>query len=97
MADLQTIDNRLSKVERKAVTNKDKDALAEVVVLKKLKEALEAGKPARSVELDKDELLLIKAFSLLTIKPMIYIANMSDEEIADPQANPYFQIGRAHV
>ncbi len=75
MADLQTIDNRLSKVERKAVTNKDKDALAEVVVLKKLKEALEAGKPARSVELDKDELLLIKAFSLLTIKPMIYIAN----------------------
>ena len=91
MADLQTIDNRLSKVERKAVTNKDKDALAEVVVLKKLKEALEAGKPARSVELDKDELLLIKAFSLLTIKPMIYIANMSDEEIADPQANPYFQ------
>ena len=91
MADLQTIDNRLSKVERKAVTNKDKDALAEVVVLKKLKEALEAGKPARSVELDKDELLLIKAFSLLTIKPMIYIANMSDEESADPQANPYFQ------
>ncbi|MCR0192384.1 redox-regulated ATPase YchF [[Clostridium] innocuum] len=91
MADLQTIDNRLSKGERKAVTNKDKDALAEVVVLKKLKEALEAGKPARSVELDKDELLLIKAFSLLTIKPMIYIANMSDEEIADPQANPYFQ------
>ena len=91
MADLQTIDNRLSKVERKAVTNKDKDALAEVVVLKKLKEALEAVKPARSVELDKDELLLIKAFSLLTIKPMIYIANMSDEEIADPQANPYFQ------
>lgn len=91
MADLQTIDNRLSKVERKAVTNKDKDALAEVVVLKKLKEALEAVKPARSAELDKDELLLIKAFSLLTIKPMIYIANMSDEEIADPQANPYFQ------
>ena len=91
MADLQTIDNRLSKVERKAVTNKDKDALAEVVVLKKLKEALEAVKPARSVELDKDELLLIKAFSLLTIKPMIYIANMSDEEIDDPQANPYFQ------
>lgn len=91
MADLQTIENRLSKVERKAVTNKDKEAMAEVVVLKKLKEALEAGKPARSVELDKDELLLIKAFSLLTIKPMIYIANMSDEEIADPEVNPYFQ------
>lgn len=91
MADLQTIDNRLAKVERKAVTNKDKDALAEVAVLKKLKEALEAGKPARSVDLDKEELALIKAFSLLTIKPMIYIANMSDEDIADPEANPYYQ------
>ena len=91
MADLQTIDNRLAKVERKAVTNKDKDALAEVAVLKKLKEALEAGKPARSVDLDKEELALIKAFSLLTIKLMIYIANMSDEDIADPEANPYYQ------
>ncbi len=91
MADLQTIDNRLAKVERKAVTNKDKDALAEVAVLKKLKEALEAGKPARSVDLDKEELALIKAFSLLTIKPMIYIANMSDEDIADSEANPYYQ------
>ncbi len=91
MADLQTIDNRLAKVERKAMTNKDKDALAEVAVLKKLKEALEAGKPARSVDLEKEETALIKAFSLLTIKPMIYIANMSDEEIADPDANVYYQ------
>lgn len=91
MADLQTIENRLGKVERKAVTNKDKAAMAEVAVLKKLQTALEEGKPARSVELDKDEFALIKAFSLLTIKPMIYIANMSDVEIADPEANEYYQ------
>lgn len=91
MADLQTIENRLAKVERKAITNKDKEAMTEVAVLKKLKDALEAGKPARSVDLDKDELQIIKAFNLLTIKPMIYIANMSDEEIADPDHNPYYQ------
>lgn len=91
MADLQTIENRISKVERKAKTNKDKDALAELALLQRLKEALEAGKPARSVELNEDEEALIKAFSLLTKKPMIYVANMSEEEIADPENNPYYQ------
>ena len=44
MADLQTVENRLAKVERKAQTNKDKDAMAEVAVLKKIKDALEAEK-----------------------------------------------------
>ena len=91
LADLQTIENRLSKVERKALTTKDKDALVEVDVLKRLQAVLEAGKPARSVELTKDEALLVKNFSLLTLKPMIYIANMSEDEIGDPQSNEYFK------
>lgn len=91
MADLQTVENRLAKVERKAQTNKDKDAMAEVAVLKKIKDALEAEKPARSVELDKDELAIVKAFSLLTLKPVIYVANMSDEDIMDPESNPLYQ------
>ncbi|MEG1732683.1 MAG: redox-regulated ATPase YchF [Longicatena sp.] len=91
LADLQTIDNRLSKVERKATSNKDKEAIQEVAVLKKLKNALEAGKPARSVDLDEEENAIIKAFTLLTIKPMIYIANMSDEEIGEPDSNVYYQ------
>ena len=91
MADLQTVENRLSKVERKALTNKDKDAVAEVEVLKKLQAVLSEGKPARSLDLTKEELFIIKAFSLLTVKPMIYIANMSEEEIADPDNNPYYQ------
>ena len=91
MADLQTVETRLSKVERKALTNKDKDAVIEVAILKKIKDALEAGKPARSVDLTKDELLIVKAFSLLTLKPMIYIANMSDVEIMDPESNENYQ------
>ena len=91
MADLQSVENRLSKVERKAQTNKDQAAVAEVSVLKKIQEALLAGKSARSVELDKEELAIVKAFSLLTLKPMIYVANMNDEEIVNPEANPYYQ------
>ena len=97
LADLQTVENRLGKIERKATTNKDKEALKEVVVLKKLQEAFMEGKPARSVELNDDEQALIKAFSFLTTKPMIYIANMSEEEIADPEANPYFQKVKEHA
>lgn len=96
-ADLQTVDNRLSKVERKAATNKDKDALIEVQILKKVKDVLETGKPARSLDLEKDELFLLKSYSLLTLKPMIYIANMSDEEIADPDANAYYQKVKAYA
>ncbi|MEG0275191.1 redox-regulated ATPase YchF [Amedibacillus sp. YH-ame10] len=90
LADLQTVENRLGKIERKAMTNKDKDAIKEVAVLKKLQEALVAASPARSVELNEDELFIIKAFSLLTLKPMIYIANMSEEEISNPDENPYY-------
>mgnify|MGYP000503167598 CR=1 FL=1 len=44
MADLQTIDNRLSKVERKALTNKDKDSVKEVAVLKKIKRSIRSWK-----------------------------------------------------
>ena len=92
MADLQTVENRLSKIERKAMTNKDKDAIAEVNVLKQLQGALEAGKPARSLDLNDDEVMMIRAFNLLTLKPMIYIANMSDEEIMDPDSNQYYNL-----
>ncbi len=87
LADLQTVENRLSKVERKALTSKDKDAMAEVDVLKRLQAALLEGKAARAVELTKDEQMLVKAFSLLTLKPMIYVANMSEDTIGDPESN----------
>lgn len=91
MADLQTVENRISKVERKAKTNKDKEALAELAVLERIVEVLNAGKPARSVELNEDEQLLVKNFSLLTMKPMIYVANMSEEDIANPEDNIYYK------
>ncbi len=91
MADLQTIENRIAKIERKAKTNKEKDALAELALLERIRTALEAGKAARSVEMNEDEENIIRAFSLLTLKPMIYIANMSEEDIVSPQDNTYFQ------
>lgn len=89
LADLQSMENRLTKIERKAQA-KDKDAAAEYGVVKKLVDALREGKPARSVDLDKEELEVAKGYQLLTSKPMIYIANMSEEEIADPTTNRHY-------
>ena len=91
MADLQSVENRISKVERKAL-NKDKDAMQEYRVLKAFQEALIQGKPARSVEIDKEDLQTAKNYQLLTHKPMIYIANMAEDEVADPENNKYYML-----
>ena len=90
LADLDTVQNRISKVERKAQT-KEKDAVREYELLKKLKQALEEGRGARSVELNDEEKAIIKSFNLLTIKPVIYIANMSETDISHPEDNAYYQ------
>ena len=68
LADLETIDKRLERAKKNLKA--DKKYQAEIDVLQKIKEALEAGKTARSVELNEDESELIKDAFLLTIKPM---------------------------
>ena len=86
LADLSTVESRLSKVERKAA-QKDKEAMIETAVLKKIQPALLAGKQARSVELTKEEKLVVDQYNLLTIKPMIYVANVEEENIGTPENN----------
>lgn len=90
LADLQSIENRIAKVERKASSG-DKSAKEEMAVLSRLKPHLEAGNPARSLELTDDEKQIVRNYSLLTMKPVIYVANMDDEGFADPEANEYYQ------
>lgn len=90
LADLQTIENRRSKIERKAKTNKDKESLDELALLDRLQPVLEEGKPARSLELNEEEQILMKGYNLLTAKPMIYVANLDDEGIMDPDSCAYY-------
>lgn len=90
LADLQSIENRIAKVERKASSG-DKSAKEEMAVLSRLKPHLEAGNPARSLEFTDDEKQIVRNYSLLTMKPVIYVANMDDEGFADPEANEYYQ------
>lgn len=91
LADLQSIENRIAKLEKKAKAGKDKEAKAELELLTRLKPLLEAGQPARALEVNEDEAAILKSFNLLTAKPVIYVANMDDEGIADPESNAYYQ------
>jgi len=79
--DLEVVENRLGKIEKKAVTTKDKEALKEVDVLRRIKEALEQNIPARRLEYTEEEEKIIKNYSLLTKKPIIYMANVSEDDI----------------
>ncbi len=81
LSDLEVIETRLEKIGRKAKLSNDKETKEEVKILEKVKEALINNNPARSLEYTEEELKTLKAFNLLTIKPIIYVANVSEEEI----------------
>ena len=83
IADLEIINNRLDKIKKKATTTKDKEALIEVEALEKAKNALEKNIPLRMIEFNEEEMNLIKPFCFLTIKPIIYLANVSEEHYND--------------
>jgi len=78
LADLESVDKALNRTERAAKAN-DKDALAKKPVLQKLAAALNEGRSARSVGLDEEEKALVRDLFLLTLKPLMYIANVADD------------------
>ncbi len=88
LADLEIIESRIEKIAKKAETTKDKDSLFEVSTLNKAREALLANKPLRLVDFDEDEILVLKPFNFITLKPLIYAANV-DEETAVTGHNSY--------
>ncbi len=81
LADLEVVMNRLNRISKKAAMSKDKDAKFEVDLLTKIKDNLEKDIPLRQVELEEEELEFIKPFHLLTLKPIIYMANVSEEDL----------------
>lgn len=90
LADLESVEKRIGRVEKLA-KQKDKDAAAEFEVLSMLREAFEEEKPARAVEFTDEQLKLVKNLHLLTIKPVLYVANVSEDDVADPTDNEYVQ------
>ena len=82
LADLESIGNRIEKIEKKARTSKNKDELIELEALKKAKSSLEKNEALRTVSFTKEELLAIKSYNFLTQKPIIYMANINEEEVS---------------
>ncbi len=89
IADLEVIDKRIVKLEKKAKA-KVKEAIFEYEVLTKIKDALENDINPRDLDFDTEELKMIKSFNLLSLKPMLYIANIGEDEVGDPKLNPHY-------
>ncbi|MGN1201438.1 MAG: redox-regulated ATPase YchF [Candidatus Caccovivens sp.] len=81
LSDLEQVTKFLDKNEKIARQNKDKTLVAQVEMLTRVKEALEKGQQARTLSYSEEEQKLLKNFALLTAKPVIYVANIGEEDI----------------
>lgn len=90
LADMESVDKRLPRVE-KLLKQKDKQAVVEYEGLKKLKAAFEDEQPARSISFTEEEKTELHHLHLLTMKPILYVANVSEEEAAGAEDNAHVQ------
>lgn len=88
-ADIETVDKRLDRAKKQLKA--DKKYQAEIDLLEKIKKTLEEGKSARTLDLTQEEKELIKDAFLLTLKPILYIANVSEEGLSSVDSNPYVE------
>lgn len=89
-ADIETISKRMDRVG-KMTKSGDKKAIAEMELLRRIKEHLDNGNPVRTMELTDDEREMIKDAFFLTDKKVIYVANVSEEQISSIDTDPYVQ------
>lgn len=81
MSDLEIIINRINKIKKKVESNRDKESLLEYETLKRCQASLEKNIPLRMIDFTKEEQEILKNFSFITIKPIIYLANIKEEDI----------------
>ncbi len=93
LADLDSVEKALQRAERSAKTG-DKDAKARVEVLARVRAGLDAGKPARALGLSQDDRLAVRDLFLLTLKPVMYVANVLEDGFAN---NPHLDAVRARA
>ncbi|HEX6528616.1 MAG TPA: redox-regulated ATPase YchF [Burkholderiales bacterium] len=79
LADLDAVEKQISKHAKVAQTGGDKEAQRLVSALHKVRTVLDAGRPARTADLSKEELFVIRPLFLLTMKPTMYVANVAEK------------------
>lgn len=92
LADLEQVTKMLEKNAKLVKQTGDKTLLTSVNMLTRIKEALENGKQARTLEYNEDEQKLLKNFCLLTAKPVIFVANIGEDEIGKPDSDHVKQV-----
>ncbi|MBO8172155.1 MAG: redox-regulated ATPase YchF [Bacillaceae bacterium] len=90
LADLETVSKRLERTQKRLKSG-DKEIKAEVEVLEKLRDAFEQEQPARSLDWSTEEHKILRELNLLTIKPVLYVANVGEDEVGKADANPHVQ------
>ncbi len=96
LADLETLERRMERT-RKNMKSGEKKYVIEMEALERIHAALTAEKPARTVELSDEEKPLVRDLHLLTMKPVLYAANVGEEEAGNPDNNPFVQQVREYA
>ena len=89
LSDLEIVEKRLERI-RKMMKGGDKSYQAELTLFEKIYEGLSEEKPARSLEYDEDEQLLLRDCQLISLKPVLFCANIAEDDIKNPDI-PYVQ------
>ncbi|WP_303857611.1 redox-regulated ATPase YchF [Aminicella lysinilytica] len=92
LADMESLDKRIQKAQKGA--KNDKSLAKELVILQKVNEFLGTGKSARAMELTDDEAAFVDTLELLSYKPIIYVANVAEDDAADDSNNEYVKAVR---
>lgn len=88
LADLESMEKRYEKTKKKARAKED-NSVEELAVLDKILPVLEAGNPVRAIDFNEEEKKIVQGLFLLTAKPMLYVANVSEDSMADYSGNEY--------
>jgi len=94
LADLATVDKQLTRYTKVAKAGNDKEAQRLVAVLEKIQPVLNEAKPARTVDLSKEELAIVRPLFLLTMKPTMYVANVAEHGF---EGNPLLERVKAYA
>lgn len=95
LSDLEIISNRLQKVEK--LVKGDKSYSKEFELLNILKESIEEDQPLRSIDFSDEELTLAKNFHLLSLKPVLYVCNISEDDLLSGEDNKYVKLVKEYA
>ena len=96
LADLESVDKKRVKTAKLAQAG-IKEAKAVLPIYERVFQVLQEGIPARTLDLAEDELAVLKELNLITLKPVLYVLNTAEDDIANPIDNPYVQAAAAQA